>query len=72
MSDQCEVLQLSSIVNNSAVYSFKLFLDRTRPTQSEAEKNPVILTCAIIPRSHLNAFHSLSISNVEILDIVML
>ena len=30
----------SSIVNDSAVHGFELFLDRTKPTQDEAEENP--------------------------------
>ena len=33
--DQYEVLQLSSIVNNSAFHCFEHFLDHTKPTQSE-------------------------------------
>ena len=48
----------------------------TRPTRSEAEQNPVILTCTNLPGSHLKAIHSLIItldpSNVEILEIVIL
>ena len=54
-SDQQEVLQKSSIVNNLYVHYFERFLDRTKPRQSEAEQSPVILTCTIIPGSHLKA-----------------
>ena len=57
--DQHEVLQLSSIVNYSAVHCFKQFLDRIKPRQCEAEQNPVILVCMILPGSHQKAFHSL-------------
>ena len=58
-SDPYEVLQLSSIVNNSASHCFEQILDRTKQTQSEAEQNSVILTCSILPGSYLRAFHSL-------------
>ena len=34
-------------------------LDRTKPTQSEAEQNSVILTCTLLPGSPVKASHSL-------------
>ena len=43
-SDQCEVLQMSSIVNNLFAHYFEWFLDRTKPKQ-------------ILLGSHLKAFH---------------
>ena len=44
-SDQYEVLQTSSIVNNLSAHCFEQFLGRTKPRQSDAEQSPVILTC---------------------------
>ena len=54
-SDQYEVLQTFSIVNNLSVHCFGQFLSRTKPRQSEAEQSPAILTCTILSGSHLNA-----------------
>ena len=54
-SDQHEVLQTSSIVHDLSAHFFERFLDRTKPRRSEGEQSPVILTCAILPRSHLKA-----------------
>ena len=48
-------------MNNSALLCFDQFPDHTRPTQSEVEQNSVILTCTILPGSHLRAFRSLII-----------
>ena len=39
-----EVLQKSSILDNSVVHCFEQSLDHTKPIQSEAEQNPAILT----------------------------
>ena len=52
-------LQTFSIVNNLSVHCFEQFLGRTKPRQSKAEQSPVILTCTILPGSHLNAFRLL-------------
>ena len=43
-SEQYEVLQTSSIVNKSSAHYIGQFLGQTKPTQSEAEQSPVILT----------------------------
>ena len=52
---------MSSIVNNSTVHCFEQFLDRTKLKRSEAEQSVVILTCTILPGSHLKAHHLLII-----------
>ena len=50
--------------------------DRTMPSESDVERNSVILTCTILPGSGLKAFHSqkkcMIPSDIEILDIVIL
>ena len=56
--DQYEVLQMSSILNNSVVHCFEQFLGRTKPRESEADQNPAILTWKNPPGSHRNAFRS--------------
>ena len=53
LSDQYEVSQTSWIIKNLSARFFERFLDRTKSTRSEAEQSPVILTCTILPRSHL-------------------
>ena len=75
-SDQYEVLQTHSLVKNLSAHHFEQFMGHRKPQQSEAEQSPEILTCTIVPRSHLKAHRLLIIeldqSNVEILDIVIL
>ena len=66
-SDQCEVLQMSSIVNNLFAHYFEWFLQRTKPKHSEAEQNLVILTCTILSGSHLKAYH---LRKIELIVIV--
>ena len=48
-------------MNNSAFLCFDLFLDHTKPTQSEVEQNSPSLTRTILPGSRLKAFHLLII-----------
>ena len=48
-----------SIMNNLSVLCFVQFLDHTEPIQSEAEQNPVIFTCIILPRLYPYVFHLL-------------
>ena len=60
-SDQYEILQTSSIVNNLSAHCFEQFLGRTKLRESEAEQNPAILTWKNPPGSHRNAFRSLII-----------
>ena len=48
-------------LNNVSAHFFERFLGRTKPRRSEAEQNPAILTCTILPGSHLWEFRSLII-----------
>ena len=56
---QYEVSLQFLIAYSLVTHCFEQFLDRTRPTQSEAEQNPVILTSIFLPGPRLEAFHSL-------------
>ena len=52
---------MSSIVNNLSAHYFEQFLGHIKPKQSEAEQSPVILSCPVLPGSHLEAYHLLMI-----------
>ena len=57
---------MSSIVNNLFVHCFERSLGRTKLRRSEAEQSIVILTCTILPGSHLKAYHLLIIELIPI------
>ena len=52
--------RLQSKITCLLIVSNGLF-NRTMPRQSEAEQSPVILTCTILPGSHLKAYRLLTI-----------